>query len=302
MAASLAFYGVKGGIFTILTGGNYRVWGPPGTFIGGNNEIALALIMAIPLLRYLQITVEKSWQKMGLGVIMVLCLISVVGTYSRGALLALAAMGLFLVWKSRKRTPLLMGLLIIVPVVVLMMPSKWMERMQSIEEFQEDASAQGRLNSWAFAFNLARDRPLTGGGFETFTPRWFAVYAPNPQDVHDAHSIYFEVLGEQGFVGLGLFLLLGWMTWRSGAWIVKHAREAPDTQWMADLARMLQVSIVGYAVGGAFLGLAYFDFYYHLIAVVVLLKVMLQDHLKEKEAASDHASTVVSQSAGRALT
>lgn len=284
MAGSLAFYGVKGGIFTILTGGNYRVWGPPGTFIGGNNEIALALVMVIPLLRYLQITVTKRWQSVGLGLTMILCMISIIGTYSRGAFLALAAMGLLLVWKSRKRASLLLALTIVLPLAALIVPAKWTERMQTIETYEEDASVQGRFNSWIFAFNLAKDHPLVGGGFEAFTPKLFEMYAPDPEDVHDAHSIYFEVLGEQGFVGLGLFLLLGWFTWRSCVWIAKQAKDDPDTQWMADLARMLQVSIVGYAVGGTFLGLAYFDFYYHLIAVVILLKVLLQDHLKQRAA------------------
>ena len=104
----------------------------------------------------------------------------------------------------------------------------------------------------------------------------FARYAPHPQDVHDAHSIYFEVLGEHGFVGLVLFLLLGFFAWRTCSLVAKQARPHPDGQWMADLASMLQVSLVGYATSGAFLGLAYFDLYYHLIALVVLVKVQSQ--------------------------
>ena len=280
VALSLAFYGIKGGIFTILTGGNYRVWGPEGTFIGGNNEIALALLMTVPLLRYLQTTTEKRWQKLGLGVTIFLCIVSIIGSYSRGAFLALAVMGLLLIWKSKQRVLLLMLLGVTLPVALMIMPSQWTERMQSIETYHEDQSAMGRINAWSFAFNLAKDRPLVGGGFSTFTPSLFAIYAPNPDDVHDAHSIYFEVLGEQGFVGLFLFLLLGWYVWRSCGWIRKTTRNDPDVEWMSNLAGMLQTSLIAFAVSGAFLGMAYFDLYYHLVAVIVALKVMLQTHLR----------------------
>src|SRR3569833_1608939 len=117
----------------------------------------------------------------------------------------------------------------------------------------------GRINSWHFAFNLAKDRPIVGGGYHSFTPDLFARYAPDPDDVHDAHSIYFEVLGEHGFVGFALFLLLGWFAWRSCTAIKKEASPHPSGQWMADLASMLQVSFAGYAASGAFLGLAYFE-------------------------------------------
>ncbi|MGH8644623.1 MAG: putative O-glycosylation ligase, exosortase A system-associated [Gammaproteobacteria bacterium] len=47
---SLGFYGVKGGLFALLTGGNYKIWGPDGSFIAGNNEIGLALVMTLPLM------------------------------------------------------------------------------------------------------------------------------------------------------------------------------------------------------------------------------------------------------------
>src|ERR1700674_5347795 len=124
------------------------------------------------------------------------------------------------------------------------------------------------------AFNLAKDRPL-GGGFDVFQPGMFAIYAPSPEDVHDSHSIYFEVLGEHGFIGLAFFLMLGLATWRTASWVIKRARSDPAKRWAADLAAMVQVSLVGYASAGAFLGLAYFDYYYTLIAVIVLCKVVV---------------------------
>lgn len=118
------------------------------------------------------------------------------------------------------------------------------------------------------AFNLAKDNIL-GGGFECFRLPSFARYAPIWDDVHDAHSIYFEVMGEHGFIGLALFLSLGATALLSAKRIAKEAKQWNETRWMADLAAMIQVSLLGYAACGAFLGLAYFDLYYHLIAILV---------------------------------
>lgn len=98
----------------------------------------------------------------------------------------------------------------------------------------------------------------------------FLQYAPNPNIVFDAHSIYFQVMGEHGFIGLGLFLLLGLLGWIRGQQVVKRCRNDPDRKWAADLAAMTQVSLIGYAVGGAFLGLAYFDLPYHIVIIMLL--------------------------------
>jgi probable O-glycosylation ligase (exosortase A-associated) len=154
------------------------------------------------------------------------------------------------------------------------MPQQWYDRMATIKNYETDDSAVGRINSWKMAFNMAKSRPL-GGGFDSFQAYSFVLYAPDPDDVHASHSIYFEVLGEHGFVGLGLFLMLGLMTWRTASWVIARARRDREKRWLGDLAAMIQVSLVGYASAGAFLGLAYFDFYYMLIALVVLCKTVL---------------------------
>jgi probable O-glycosylation ligase (exosortase A-associated) len=278
---SLGFYGVKGGIFTVMTGGAYHVRGPVGTFIGGDNEIGLALIMTIPLMRYLQLTAGRAVVRYGLLVAMPITALAVVGSQSRGALLGLVAMGVFLWLKSRKKlvTAVLVGLAIV--PILLVMPEQWYARMSTIQDYQQDGSALGRINAWWMAFNLARDR-VFGGGFETFRREMFAIYAPEPGRVHDAHSIYFEVLGEHGFVGFALFLALGVMTWLSASWVARHARGTDGMRWMSDLARMIQVSLVGYGTAGAFLGLAYFDYYYTLVAIVVLCRTLLEKRLAER--------------------
>jgi probable O-glycosylation ligase (exosortase A-associated) len=274
IALSIGFYGVKGGIFTVVNGGVYHVRGPEGSFIGGDNEMGLALIMTIPLLRYLQLTTTRVWVRLGLSAAMLLSAVATVGSQSRGALLGLVCMGSFLWLKSRNKifTALLGG--IVVALVLLVMPQQWYDRMSTIRNYENDASAQGRINSWKMAFNMAQHRPL-GGGFDCFQDYSFALYAPDPDDVHDSHSVYFEVMGDHGFIGFAIFMMLGLLTWRTASWVIARAHRDRERRWLADLAGMIQVSLVGYGSAGAFLGLAYFDYYYTLIALVVLCKVVL---------------------------
>lgn len=283
IALSIGFFGIKGGIFTILTGGSFRVWGPPGSFIEGNNEIALALIIVLPLLRYLQLETENRWIRRGLIVAMLLCAASIVASYSRGAFLAGSVMTLFMIIKSPRRVPLLIGAVLAIPLLLSMMPEQWFERMSTIESYEEDRSAMGRINAWYFAYNLANDHPITGGGFRTFRRSLFAIYAPEPEDFHDAHSIYFEVLAEQGYVGLVLFLALWLGTWRMASRIIRTAKRHPRYRWARNLASMCQVSLLGYGVGGAFLGLAYFDLPYHIMAIVVITGEMVRRGLEHGE-------------------
>ena len=280
---SLGFYGAKGGVFSILTGGQYIVWGPEGSFIAGNNSIGLAMIMTIPLMWFLYQHYERRLIRWGMLGLIGLTTISIFTTHSRGAFLAIGAMAFFLWFKSRQKALLGIGILLLLPLLFFAMPIEFQDRMFSISDYQEDGSAMGRINAWWMAFNLALDRPMLGGGFGAFRTAMFRIYAPDPDDFHDAHSIYFEVLGEHGFMGLALFLMLGCLTFWMGGWIIQRTKGIAELQWAQGLASMLQVSLVGYAVGGAFLGLAYFDLYYHLIAMMVLVHVLVTNHFSNKE-------------------
>lgn len=286
---SLGFYGVKGGVFTLMTGGQFHVVGPPGSFIVGNTSLALALVMVLPLMRYLYTQADNKWVKRGLVVAMGFSALSILGSYSRGGLLAIAAMGGFMLLKSKKRGLMIVVLILSIPVAVAFMPDRWKERMQTVQTYEEDTSAMGRITAWMFAFEMAKGRFL-GGGFESFTPVNYHLYAPDVVEIllekaggryQGAHSSYFSVLGEHGFVGLFLFLMLGFVSWRTGTWVTKYAADSDSLSWAKELAGMIQVSLVGFAVGGAFLSLAYFDLLYHLMALLVLLKLQVSQSLAE---------------------
>jgi putative inorganic carbon (HCO3(-)) transporter len=284
LVASIGFYGFKGGIFTILHGGESLVWGPADSFIEGNNELALALLMTIPLMRFLQMQINSRWAKHGMTALMLLSAASALGTRSRGALIAIIAMAVMMWLRDRRKVA--SGLLIVIAAVVLVafLPEQWGERMSSIGDYQQDTSAMGRINAWWMAFNLAKDR-FFGGGFAISTGIVFAAYAPVPDDVHAAHSIYFQVLGEHGFVGLALFLLLWFLVWRTASWLRKNGPAHPESAWTADMGAMCHASIAAYLVGGAFLSLAYFDLPYDVLVLLVVARRWVQEKGWERESA-----------------
>jgi probable O-glycosylation ligase (exosortase A-associated) len=288
LVISIGYYGVKGGLFTILTGGSFRVWGPEGSYIEGNNEVALANIVIIPMMYYLMLVSKNKWVRRAMMLSMLCSSLAALGSYSRGALVGMGAMLLFLWLKSPKKLVPAIVMALVIPIAIAFMPSQWSERMNTIETYKSDASAMGRINAWWMAFNLASERPL-GGGFEIYNRQSFARWAPDPDDVHAAHSVYFQVLGEHGFVGLGLYLTLIFLNWRKGSWIIRKTAKLPELLWARHLATMIQVSMIGFGVGGAFLSLLYFDVPYYLMAAMVATGVLVEKAVAEQAAKAKQA-------------
>ncbi len=159
-------------------------------------------------------------------------------------------------------------LLVLTPAILMLMPAEWFTRMETIETFNQDLSALGRINAWHMAINIANDR-VFGAGFVTASPIVFNAYAPNPDWVLVAHSIYFQVLGDHGYIGLGLYLLFWILTYRVAGRLAAMTDRGPAFAWLAELGSMAKVSMVGFAVGGAFLSLAYWDMPYYIMVILV---------------------------------
>lgn len=271
IAFSIGFYGIKGGIWTVATGGANRVWGPTGSFIEGNNELALALAIVLPLMLFLRGEITKSWGRHLITALMICIGFSILGSHSRGAFLAIIVMAIFIGLKSSR--PLLMPVVTIAILATLatFMPDNWTERMGTIQSHEDD-SAQSRLQTWRMIWNLALHRPLTGGGFNIATPEVWTIYATEPwSKAYSAHSIYFQALGEHGFVGLFLFLAIGISTWRLCSKIIAAAKGRSDLEWAVRLMRSIQISLMCFATGGAFLNLVNYDLPYYLAGIAALV-------------------------------
>ena len=293
---SVAFYGIKGGIWILRTGGGGRVWGPPGGQIEGNNELAVALVMLTPFLYYLYQTVARRWLRWALLGCIAATAFAILGSQSRGALIALLAMALFLGLKGKR--PFLSTVLLAVGVALAIgfMPDTWTSRMETIGAYEQDGSAMSRIWTWKTMWAAALDNPIVGVGFRADNALVFARYAPIAPEFEMfrgnfwvAHSIYFQTLGELGFVGFALFLLLGATTWRTAGRVARKTENDPEFgSWMPVLMRMSQVSLIGYATGGAFLSLAYFDLPYYVVGFVILCDAMV--HQRAQRALAPHSA------------
>ncbi len=187
-------------------------------------------------------------------------------------------------WRGRGKV--VSGILIVACVAgtINFMPQSWVDRMNTVGTYEEDASAMGRVRIWEASFLLAVDRPLTGAGFRgPYFQEIVNTVAPTVT-ARAVHSIYFEALGEHGFptfiVWLGLTGAGVFYSWR----MMRMARDRPDLAWAGDLGRMSQVSIIAYLSGGAFVSLSYWDFYWTLLVVIAAAHTLAQRAMVEASA------------------
>lgn len=282
IASCFGFFVFKCFPFLIATSGNDRVYGPPNSMIGDNNDFGLALNMTLPFFFFLARTETNPKLKRLFGVLFILTIPTIFFTYSRGAMLGLiAVMGMMLLQSKQKRL-LIPVVLLGVSIAVLFAPQAWKDRMNPTGDQALDKSAQSRINAWTFAWNLAADYPVAGGGFATFTRPLFVRYAPNPGDLHGPHSIYFGILAEHGFTGLFLYLLLIASAFYSTSQVIRWSKTMGD-EVAAQYARMFRFSMVGFLVSGFFLGRQYFDYLYTIIACIAVLKRLCFDAWARQE-------------------
>jgi putative inorganic carbon (HCO3(-)) transporter len=285
-ALCFSFLAIKGTIFGALTGGQYRVWGPPDSFLEDNNSVGLAMNMAIPMMFYLARDEQNRWIRWALYGAVPCAILTVLLTYSRGGMLGLAAVLCAMALKSKYK---FLGAFAVVTCALLVLtfaPAKWTDRMSTLKHEGVDSSAQQRLVSWGTTWNFVQDYPIAGGGFETLPdPRVFQRYQSRPMPggyiSSGPHSIYFQVLGDHGFVGLAIYLAL-LLSCLLGAWrLRRRTRGLPEMDWVEPYSNIVEASLVGFMVSGAFLGLADFDLYFQVVAFVVLLKIIHRKEMME---------------------
>ncbi len=290
---SIAFYGIKGGVFSLLhPGGTNRVFGPSGTMIGDNNDLGVALTMVLPLMFYIRDQSQKLSVKRLLLVLIGMTFLGDIFTFSRGALLALCAMGSMLWWRSRRKMATAMLVLVAALGIWSYAPPQWFSRMGTIETYQEDGSAESRLYFWRLAWAMALKRPITGAGFQwTFDPNsvnrqlWGSGLRPL-MSPRATHSIWFEMLGEHGFVGLGVFIAILASTAFDARWLIRRARASPELLWADSLGRMVQASLIGYCAGGSFSTQAMYDGFYALVIITAAARRIIAAELASRDAAA----------------
>ncbi|AZP12222.1 putative O-glycosylation ligase, exosortase A system-associated [Undibacterium parvum] len=286
---SVGFYASVEGLKYVNSGGVHNIRGMYGHILADRNELAVAFAMLLPICFYLLGEFgKKSWiLKFGLIALITLVITSIIGTNSRGGLLALVAVGGYLFIKSKRKIWFAILVLCIGGAMVGLIPDQWFNRMDTISTADQDNSFLGRMVAWKLSFILASQN-VFGGGFKAleYFPVWSSLSqdfykfpffytgtaVPDTFGAHAAHSSYFQVLGDHGFIGLFIFIsFIGLSFFKAGS-IAKRARALNGPDWLISLATMLRLSLFAYAVGGAALSFAYFDMTYAIMALVLVLE------------------------------
>ena len=177
-------------------------------------------------------------------------------------------------------------------------PENWFTRMSTIEQYQDDPSAMGRIYFWKISLQIADQRPLVGGGFNvTHWPDATNRLLPGT-DLPDltkpraTHSIYFDVLSEHGYIGFALFLMIMLYSWFNCSWLIRHSRDRPDRAWADLLGRMGHGVLVAYWTAGAFASQAYLDEYWCVVFLLDAARRIVAREVATSSGAVPSASSV----------
>ena len=269
------------GLKFLVTGGSYKIVGIVNSMMTDNNLFALATLMVIPLYLYIIPIVKHQYLKLGFTGLAGLSVVCVIGSFSRGGFIGLIIVSWQIFLKTKQKALFIIFILIFASAALYIASDKWTDRMQTIENAEEDESFLGRVTAWKLATLAALDNPVLGTGQDSIQHGHVWLYYYYDIDKFDfisvkntpknipraAHSIYFQVLGDVGFVGLLLFLLILGKGWNLSRNLAKRGLE----HWIRDLSKAINTILIVFMFSGALLSMAYYDLLYVLLSVLVCL-------------------------------
>ncbi|SEP50546.1 probable O-glycosylation ligase, exosortase A-associated [Rhodospirillales bacterium URHD0017] len=249
---------------------NNGVWGGEGSTLGTYAFVCL------PLVAYLQrhslLAPARGWLRWIYLAAPGIAVIGAFGTFARAALIACFVWAAVAWWQSRRKLRVGITMVVAAVAVVPLMGDAWLARISTTLEPRQESSANTRLLVWAWTIDLANSHPA-GAGFTAYLGNRFVERDLNGQEtVEEArafHSIYFEVLGEHGWIGLAIFLAIFAVFFLDMRRIRRQVRGRPDLEWLGDLARTLSHCMLIFMAGGAFIGVAFQPLQYYLFALAV---------------------------------
>ena len=248
-----------------------------GTFLGDGNDFSLSICIVAPMAIELALASKSRIVRLvWWGALLVLCL-AVVASQSRGGTLGLAAVAGYLWLRSPRKALTMILALVGVAAILAYAPDQYFERMRTISHYEADGSAMGRITAWKAAIQMCIDHPLWGVGAGMFPVSFGTIYRPaEHMPWLTAHSMYFLLLGELGIPGVLVLLGLIFGNLRANRRVMR-ARDAVAEdkrlglfpQGPNRMLYLLSASMVGFAVCGAFLSVAYYPHLFVLTALMV---------------------------------
>jgi probable O-glycosylation ligase (exosortase A-associated) len=280
----LAFYGFKGGLFGLLTGGT-RILRGPGGMLEDNNDFALALVMNVPMLFYLGRTEGKVWLRRLCDVAVVLTAITIFLTHSRGAALALVATLLVLAWRSGHLFKATVALGFGAVAFFMLAPEHVLDRLASLKEGTQEGSAATRIRAWTVAMRMIEAYPFVGVGLRNFQDHWHEFTTGLVQGrsfAYVAHNSYLQIWAEGGTTSFVTYMTLLGSMFFAARKLRRWARVRPDLAWASAYGRMLEATTAGFMVGSFFLNRGHFDLVYHFLALMSCVVFVARDEAMRK--------------------
>ena len=262
------------------------------TFLGDGNDYSMSVVIVVPMCLYLLMRSKSLWMRLLWAAALAGLVLAVVGTQSRGASIALACVFLFLWWKGRQKIIGVALIAAVVAAVISYAPDAYFDRINTLSNYEEEGSAMGRITAWKTAVRMAAEYPLQGVGSGHFAVKLGTEFRP-PEFGNSmmpwltAHSMYFLLLGELGIPGITFLLAM-----LIGNFFINNRlmREARDKQSeLAKLFMMLNASLVAFAIGGAFLSVAYYPHLYVLAGIWTATSFVFERQLAEQQERGDAA-------------
>ena len=251
-----------------------------GYFLGDGNDFSWSLTIFLPFALYL-LTVTRNKIMKGMMIAAAgLFVAGLVGAGSRGAFLAISSAIGYLVLNSKKKAAAIVVAAILAVLAFALAPPAYIDRVQSIGEYQEDSSALGRMMAWKASIRMAIDHPIGvgAGNFNSAYGRFYRSGETDPRIWAGArwispHSIYFLVLGEYGLIGLITICTLLFLNFRDNQQQVTALVRLPPSSAqgveLSTLPKYLNMSLVAFSVGGVFLGGVSYPHLFILTALIL---------------------------------
>lgn len=271
IALAFALVTLKGAYWTLSHGFTDRIYGPPGSHFYDNNLFAIAVLTTLPLLYLCWHEARQRTLRHLFMLLMLLSVVAALSSWSRGALITLVVTLALLVLGARKKQMALILVLVGGVTAGLLLPEQWFTRMETTVAYQGEASAENRLAVWKTGYYSIFIRPFTGSGFEG--------WRFSNQSNLDWHNSYVEVLAEHGPIGLTLWLgVLAGAIYRLGR-LSRLCAVTPHLSWVRPYSTSLRAALVAYACGGMFIGISYWDLYFHLVVITIVLGSLVRQEL-----------------------
>jgi putative inorganic carbon (HCO3(-)) transporter len=283
----LTYFSIKG-IINFSSGqydyGSKRTSGfVAGSFLNDENDFALALNFIIPFAYFFFIEKSKGIKKyFSLGILIILVL-GVIASGSRGGWIGLmAAIFCCLLLSKRKALSLVItGLL--AAVIVLFAPAKYWQGVASISHTNE-GTAQSRINYWKAGVRMFLDHPIIGVGAAN-GPIRMSEYVTGFADINTQwgrtfHGTFPQVMAELGSAGLLLYLAMIFF-------VLKHLRKlikadlGEDKDGVKSIAKAIIGSMMAYLVTATFLSSAYYPQIWTLYVFTTILIFVAKPKNKE---------------------